>query len=333
MQNLSLPESSHLSIRFSSKPLPFVSHRYPQSLMPPFSLEYAASNCDQSSTILVTRDNSRGSKIRSSSGQKLWNSAQDTLDDFFPLLQTVTVLHIRLDGKTRDHRRTYCTVRAPGGIIKYSYKFFCGIGEWVATEVPGTDFSEEQWKILPRDFYGRKSTPISLEIFWGLNGLLRYSWYPSHGTTCRTEHYDVFINIFPDDMDTSETAKILALSNPKKLTHLQVCADAKVTTLFQMLIGPDKATKLSNLAHCLAKVHKTPGTEGGIELGPEILFEDVVRNGITMQETGWFVQDDSCLLVSTKRCVLNSKSKHTFMFQEALETKKHRQHGSSRKVR
>lgn len=324
MKKFLFQNSLHPSIRFPPKPLPFTFHGCPQFSMPPFFLEYAygVSSQDEPPNILVTRDNSRGSKIRSSSGQKLWDSAQNILDDFLPLLQTTTVLHIRLDGPIRDHRRTYCTVRAPSGIIKYSYKYSCGIGEWVATEVPGTDFSDQQWKMLPKDFYGKNVTPTSLEIFWGLNGLLRYSWYPSHGTFCHAEHYDVFINIFPDDMDTSETAKILSLSNPKKLTHLQVCADAKVTTLFQMLIGSDKATKLSNLAHCLAKVYKTPGTEGETKIGPEIMFEDVVRNGTTMQETGWFVQDDCCLLVSTKRCVLNSKFKHTFMFQEILETKR-----------
>lgn len=293
----------------------------------PFSLEYIVVDRDQPPTIMVTRDYANG-KRRSCSGQKLWDNAQDTLDEFLPLLQTATTLHIRIDAPTRDHRRTYCTIRAPGGTLKYSYKFFCGVGEWVATEVRGHDLSEKQWQMLPGDFYGRKGTPIGLEIFWGLDGLLRHSWYPSHGTTCRAEHYDIYINMFPDDTDTSDTAKVLALGNSSNLTYMQVCADAKVTTLFQMLIGPALATKLSNLAHCLTKIYRPCGTEGEIKLGPEFLFEDVVRNGITIQETGWFVQDICCLLVSTKRCVLNSKFKHTFMFQEVLETKK-QQHESS----
>lgn len=286
----------------------------------PFSLEYVA-GCDQLPNILVTQEDSNGLKHKSNSGQNLWDIAQDTLDEFPPLLHTMATVHIRLDTPTRDHRRTYCTVRAPGGTIKYSYKFFCGVGEWVATEITRPDPNKQQRQKLPVDFYGRKAVPVDPEIFWGLNGLLGHAWYPSHGITCHTEHYDIFINMFPDDTDTSDPAKLLASCGPKDLTHLQVCADARVATLFQMLIGLEKATNLNSLAHCLTGGFGPFGTKERVKLGPELLFEDMVRNGMKMQETGWFVQGVCCLLISTKRTILNSKFRHTFMFQKVLETR------------
>lgn len=229
-------------------------------------------------------------------------------------------LHLRLDTLTRDHRRTYCTVRAPGVTFRYAFKFFCGVGEWVASEIPGFDLKKRERQELPRDFYWRKAILVDLDIFWGLNGLLRHSWYPSHHTTCKAEHYDVFINMLPASTSTLDEAEVLAMCNSKNLTHLQVCADAKVATLFQVLIGLERATNLGSLAHCLTKVYKSHDTWCGVELGFEFLFEDAVRDGIVMHETGWFDDDFSCLLVSTKRSVLNSKYKHTFMFQEVIKT-------------
>lgn len=287
----------------------------------PFALEYVVSKHGQPPTILVTRDDADGLKLRSISGQKLWDNAQDALDEFPALREITNTLHVRLDTVTRDHRRTYCTVRAPGVTFRYAFKFFCGVGEWVATEIPGHDLNIRQRQALLRDFYWRKATPIDLDIFWGLNGLLRHSWYPSHYTTCRAEHYDIFVNMLPGDTDTSDKTKILALCDFQNLTHLQVCADAKVATVFQMLIGLEKATSLSSLVHCLTKISKPRGTNKGVKLGLEFLFEDVVRDGTTMQETGWFGEDFCCLLISTKHSVLNSKFKHTFMFQEVMETK------------
>lgn len=307
------------SIRFLSKLLPSAT-RLPAFPMPvPFAIEYITKVPGQPQTILVTRDTSDGLKLRSVSGQWFWDSAQEDLHGFPALRGTKSRLHLRLDTLTRDHRRTYCTVRAPGVTFKYAFKFFCGVGEWVAFEIPGYDLCKRERQVLPRDFYWRKTIPVDLNIFWGLNGLLRHSWYPSHFTTCKAKHYDVFINMLPANTSTLDRASVLALCNSKNLTHLQVCADAKVATLFQVLIGLERATNLSSLAHCLTKVYKSQNT-CGVELGFEFLFEDTVRGGILMHETGWFDEDFSCLLVSTKRSVLNSKYKHTFMFQEVIKT-------------
>lgn len=283
---------------------------------PPFFLEYTSIAPGKTPAISVTQD-ANGLRIRSAAGQNFWDTAQTTLGDFQDLLRMAATLHVRLDMKTRDHCRTYCTVRSPDALLKYMYKFYCGVGEWVATETPGPGIKTLQ--VLPEDFYGRRAAPIDLARFWGLNGLLRHTWYTSHSISCHSKHYDIFINIIPAGTNTMDPYKLIDLCGFKRITHLQVCADAKVATLFQVLIGLDRSTKLDSLAHCLAKIYKPNRAGEDVTLGKEYLFEDAVRSGVTMEETGWFVSEECCALISSKRSLLSSKFRHTFMFEEIIE--------------
>lgn len=260
--------------------------------------------------ITVTQELS-SKRIRGGFAQDLWDSAQDALGEFKGLEIAPASLYVRIETGSRDHSRSYCTVKALDAFVRYTYKFYCGVGEWVATTLPGPQTRDME--VLPEDFYGRKGLPVGLGTFWGLNGLLGHTWYPSHRNHCKSGHYDVLLKILPAGADATNTRELLALCESKNMTHVQVCADAKLAALFQVLIGVETSARLQNLSHCLTQVFEPCGQ---VELGKEWLFEDAVRSGVTMKDTGWFESVACCALVSNKHPLLPSKCRRAALCKE-----------------
>lgn len=267
-----------------------------------FLLSFKDSTSEGSPTAHIIRFENKKQE-ECATGQDLWDKAQNSFESRTDLTREVTTamtLYIRIERNSKG--RALCLLRVPDQKVEYVFRYFKGISQWmVRGMVNRCDGFREAVQIEFNDFYGYELASLSLEVFRGLEGLLRYEWDITHSRTCQGKHFDVYISIPKPNLQDSQ-----APAEPKKVTHLLICGETTVWTLFRALFGVSERNLTPEiLSYCLTEILRPSGEELDWTFGEQYIFSEVKESEITMQETEWFKTKSNVTLVANKHQTLS----------------------------